>query len=94
VSSSSSFSIHRVVALCLRIVLLVASFVIAGVLLVFGLAVALSMVLWNLLRGRRPGFVFRMKSPNRPGARRGGGASSHDVVDVETRELPDDTPRR
>lgn len=77
----------------LRLLLVLAGLVFGAVLLVAGLVFAVLVVVWSLLRGRRPKVVrFRMN----PGVPFGGmrrPAASADVVDIEAREVPD-TPQR
>lgn len=61
--------------------------------LVAGLLLAVVVVIWGLLRGRKPQMQFRMN----PGSPFGGAARSArpsaaplaDVVDIEAREVPD-----
>jgi hypothetical protein len=60
-----------------------------------GLAVAAGALLWSLLRGKRPGpvrFEWRQATARawRPAS---GRPPADEVVDVEMREIPDDTPR-
>ena len=81
---------------------LLALFLMLGALLV-GAALALGLVAWALLRGRRPqaqvfssSFQRMRKGPRgagpqrQPGAGQGADATMEAVVDIEVREVPDD----
>lgn len=80
----------RVLRAVLRVALLVLGAVITLVLLAVGLLLALGLVLWALLRGRRP-----VVAPAFSWARRNGFAgpgrarpqAAADVVDIEAREV-------
>lgn len=88
--------LRRLFAFLFRLVAIVLGTVFAVGLLLLGLALTLTLVMWSLLRGRRPQ-VRRFKvDPRRPFggfARRGAAA---DVVDVEAREVgePGSAPPR
>lgn len=60
---------------------------------VFGLVLALGLIVWSLLRGRKPQVKrFRM-NPSQPfGGMGGRRAPAGDVVDVEAREVPETPP--
>jgi len=80
--------IRRIFSTLLRLLVITLGLVFAAVLLAAGLVFTVLLLVWSLLRGRRPRVVkFRVN----PGfdAPRGGG----EVVDVEAREVPDTPPR-
>ena len=65
--------------------------------LFIGLLVGLTLMLFALLRGRKPQgmkFVWRKGDwPGRPGSGRSGGAAAQgEVIDIEARELPPQSP--
>lgn len=81
----------------LRLVLVLAGLVFGAVVLLAGLVFAVFIVIWSLLRGRKPQVMrFRMR-PGAPFGDLGGGARraapQGDVVDIEAREIPD-TPQQ
>lgn len=76
----------------LRIVLLVGATLLMLGALLLGLVVACGVVLWALLRGRRPGPV-NLRWGRMPGARGFGHPPSSEVVDVQVREVQDPTLR-
>jgi len=83
-----------VIRTLLKLLFVAAGLVLAVVLSAFGLAVALGVVAWQVLRGRPPQFRFKMKhrpewrSGRRP-AFRPRDSGSADVVDVEARDVTD-----
>lgn len=89
--------IQRLSGTVLRLVLLAAGLVLAGVLLLVGLAAALGLLVWSLLRGRRPAMVFRAAQRPSWGRMRQGRAAAPasarsadpGIIDVEMREVPD-----
>jgi hypothetical protein len=78
--------IPRFLSVLLRLVVIAAGLVFAGVLLVAGLVFTVLLLGWSLLRGRRPRVVKFRVDPSF-GARR----EHADVVDIEAREVPDAT---
>lgn len=87
---------RRVFAFLIRLVAIVLGAIVAAGLLLLGIVLTLALVVWALLRGRRPQ-VRRFKvDPRQPfgGFSRGGAAvDPADVVDVEAREVPSAPPR-
>ena len=82
----------------LRAVLAVGTVLILLFTLVVGTVLAVTVVIWALLRGRRPGKVqFRWQGMGRPPGRTAGAPfhrpRADDVVDIEARELPEGKPR-
>lgn len=80
--------IRRLVTLLLRFLLVAAGMVFAAVLLVAGLAVTMLLLVWSLVRGRRPRVVKFRVDPGF-GAFRGAARPQGEVVDIEAREVPD-----
>jgi hypothetical protein len=79
---------QRAVSAVIRTILLVsATLLVLGALLV-GLLLASGVVLWALLRGRRPGPV-NIRWGRMPGARGFGRPPAGEVVDVQAREVSD-----
>lgn len=79
----------------LRLVLVAVGLVFGLMALLAGMVLAFWLIVWSLLRGRKPQVRrFRMK-PSQPfggmGSRR---APAGDVVDVEAREVPDRPPQQ
>lgn len=96
--SSFVLLINRLLAGALRLVFWMAALLLALVLLAVGLVLVLAVVLWALLRGRRPAapvFVGRFQRyaqdrvwPGRGDTGRPGAAPGPtDVVDVEARDV-------
>jgi hypothetical protein len=86
-------ALDRLFRSVLKLLIVAAGVVLAVVLSAIGLAVALGLVAWQLLRGRPPEFRFRMKRNGAawrttPG-RRAPPAGTDEVVDVEVREITD-----
>lgn len=88
----------QIVTLAVKLVLGLAGFIFMLSLLVAGLIALLVIVLWSLLRGRRPviGMPRFSMPPGRQwgfpksGARRGTvNPDAGDVVDIQVREIPD-----
>lgn len=92
------------VTLLVKLVLGVAGFIFMLSLLVAGLIAALVIVIWSLLRGRRPVLImprFSMPPGRQWGFPQAGERNRQrreneviDVVDVEVREVPDEVPPR
>jgi len=76
----------------LRIVLLLSATLLMIGALLLGLVLASGVVLWALLRGRRPGPV-NLRWGRMPGARGFGRPPTGEVVDVQAREVQDPTLR-
>lgn len=89
---SLRLAVAAVLGTALRLLLLVAGALFGLLALAFGLVLAAGLVIWALLRGRRPmvrqAFVWR--GPRRPGAATR--PPSADVVDVDVREIRDARP--
>lgn len=84
--------IASVIAVAARILLAVASLFLFLCLLVVGLAIVAGVLIWSLLRGRRPVLhTATFKRASQYGARAWGGsrarAGTGEVVDVEVREV-------
>ena len=82
----------------LRAVLAIGALFLLLFTLVVGTLLAIVVVSWALLRGRRPGKVqFRWQGMGRPPGRTAGAPfhrpRADDVVDIEARELPEGKPR-
>ncbi len=75
----------------LRLALVAVGLVFAGLLLAAGLVFTVVLVLWSLLRGRRPQVRRFRVDPRSPfaGMRPGPAAPQGDVVDIEAREVPE-----
>jgi hypothetical protein len=87
---------RRVFAFLIRLVVFLISAVFAIGLLLLGFVLTLSLVLWALLRGRRPQVQRFKVDPRQPfgGVRpRGPAVDPANVVDVEAREVPAAAPR-
>lgn len=85
--------VSRVVSALLRLVLVAAGLVFGLMALLAGLVLAFWLIVWSLLRGRKPQVRhFRMK-PTSPFGGMGTRAPQGDVVDIEAREVPD-TPQQ
>ncbi|HEY0818522.1 MAG TPA: hypothetical protein VGD46_07070 [Rhizobacter sp.] len=81
--------LSRVVSVLLRLLLVGVGLVFGLMALLAGLVLAFWLVVWSVLRGRKPTLQrFRM-NPSQPfgGMRRQ--APAGDVVDIEAREVPD-----
>jgi hypothetical protein len=78
---------QRAVSALLRIVLLVSAMLLMLGALLLGLLLTSGVVLWALLRGRRPGPVD-IRWGRMPGARGFGRPAAGEVVDVQAREVP------
>jgi hypothetical protein len=85
-------ALDRFVRGLLKLLIVAAGVVLAVVLSAIGLAVALGLVAWQLLRGKPPEFRFRMKRNaawrTTPG-HRAPPSGTGEVVDVEVREITD-----
>ncbi len=68
--------------------MIAAGLVFAAVLLVAGLTFTLLLLVWSLVRGRRPR-VVRFRAAPGFGVRRETTQAQGDVVDIEAREVPD-----
>lgn len=82
--------ISAVVSLLSRLVLTVASVLLVLALLVLALFTMLGLLLWSLLRGRKPVLDlsgFKRAQQFRTG-RQGPARAQGEVIDVEARELP------
>lgn len=80
----------------LRLLLVAVGFLFALLLLAMGVVATLALLVWSLLRGRRPRIV-RFGGPGRPpfgAAHPGPQAPVGEVVDIEAREVPDAPPPR
>lgn len=80
--------IQRFVSAVLRLLVITAGLVFAAVLLFTGLVFTLLLLVWSLLRGRRPRVVKFRVDPSF-GAHRDAGPAGGDVVDIEAREVPE-----
>lgn len=90
--------LSALVSLALRLLLAVATVVLMLALMGVALLTMLGLMLWSLLRGRRPvvdvsGFARarQFRAGQRPGAR--AAAPAGEVVDVEVREVKPAQPR-
>jgi hypothetical protein len=83
---------QRIVSALLRTVLLVSATLLMLGTLLLGLLLASGVVLWAVLRGRRPGPVH-LRWGRMPGARGFGRSPSGEVVDVQAREVQGPTLR-
>jgi hypothetical protein len=72
----------------MRLLVIAAGLVFAAVLLFAGLVFTLLLLVWSLLRGRRPRVVKFRVDPGF-GPRRGTAPSGGEVVDIEAREVPE-----
>ena len=83
--------IQRLIHTLLRLLLIGVGLVFAALLLAAGLVFTLVLVVWSLLRGRRPRVVRFRVDPRSPfaGMRRGPPAQQGEVVDIEAREVPE-----
>ena len=79
---------QRTVSALPRTVLLVSATLLMLGALVLGLLLASGVVIWALLRGRRPAPV-NIRWGRMPGARGFGRPAAGEVVDVQAREVPD-----
>jgi Flp pilus assembly protein TadB len=85
--------VSRVVSALLRLVLVAVGLVFGLMALLAGLVLALWIIVWSLLRGRKPQVRrFRMKPTSAFGGM-GRRAPQGDVVDIQAREVPD-TPQQ
>ncbi|MBX3624906.1 MAG: hypothetical protein KF892_07840 [Rhizobacter sp.] len=84
----------RLLSALLRLVLVAVGLVFGLLAVVFGLVLAFWLIVWSLLRGRKPQVKrFRMNPSNPFGGGMGGRrAPAGDVVDIEAREVPDTPP--
>ena len=83
--------ISALVSFVIRLLLTVATVILVVSLMAVALVTMLGLIVWSLIRGRKPsidvsGFA-RARGKFRSGANRAGGAMG-DVVDVEAREVP------
>lgn len=87
--------LQRLLGTLLRVLLVCIGVVFAGILLAVGLVFTLLLLVWSLLRGRRPRVVRFRVDPRSPfaGMRRGPAEPPGEVVDIEAREIPD-TPQQ
>ena len=86
--------ISALVSFVIRLLLTVATVILVVSLMAVALVTMLGLIVWSLIRGRKPtidvsGFA-RARGKFRPGANRAGGTmgAMGDVVDVEAREVP------
>ena len=85
--------IQRLVSFVLRLLLLTAGLVFAASLLVLGLVLTLLMVVWSLVRGRKPRVVRFRVDPRSPFAgMRPQPQAQGEVLDIEAREVFDAEP--
>jgi hypothetical protein len=87
---------RRVFAFLIRLVVFLIGAVFAIGLLLLGVVLTLTLVVWALLRGRRPQVQRFKVDPRQPfgGFRpRGPAVDPANVVDVEAREVPSAPPR-
>jgi hypothetical protein len=90
--------IYRFFATLLRLAFTLAGIALAGVMLLFGLAVAVALIGWSVLSGRRPALRFakfqaphtRWQPPSHGMSPRG---KALDVIDVDARVVPDSAKR-
>jgi Flp pilus assembly protein TadB len=85
--------LSRVVSVLLRLVLVGVGLVFGLMALLAGLVLAFWLIVWSVLRGRKPTVQrFRM-NPSQPFGGMGAGmrrkAPAGDVVDIEAREVPE-----
>ncbi len=87
--------LQKLIQLAWRLLVLVVGLVIAAVVLAAGLLLTVVLVVWSLVRGRRPSYVRFHVDPRSPfgGMRRETGKPPAEVVDVEAREIPDASGR-
>jgi Flp pilus assembly protein TadB len=85
--------VSRVVSALLRLVLVAAGLVFGLMALLAGLVLAFWLIVWSLLRGRKPQVRRFRVNPSRPFGGMGARAPQGDVVDVVAREVPD-TPQQ
>jgi hypothetical protein len=87
--------VSRIVSALLRLVLVAVGLVFGLLAVLFGLVLTLWLIVWSLLRGRKPHVKRFRVNPSQPfggmGARR---APAGDVVDIEAREVPDTPPQQ
>lgn len=88
--SSSPSLLQRVLAPIVRFVLVLGGMLLMAGALLLGMVVATGVVIWALLRGRRPGTV-NLRWGTMPRPRGFGRPASGEVVDVQAREV--DSPR-
>ncbi|MEO8152999.1 MAG: hypothetical protein ABI605_08010 [Rhizobacter sp.] len=83
--------IQRLISLVLRLLLVGVGLLFAAALVAAGVVLTLVLVIWSLLRGRRPRVVRFHVDPRAPfaGMRRGPAQPPGEVVDIEAREVPD-----
>ena len=88
--------LSRVFSTFLRLLLVAVGFFFALLLLALGVAATLALLVWSLLRGRRPRIIrFGGVGGSPFGApRHEPAAGAADVVDIEAREVPDAPPPR
>ena len=87
---------RRVFAFLIRLVVLLIGAVFAIGLLLLGFVLTLALVIWALLRGRRPQVQRFKVDPRQPFGgftRRGAAVDPANIVDVEAREVPAAPPR-
>lgn len=77
----------------MRVLVVVAGAVLAMLALAMGLLLGLGLMVWALLRGRKPVLQQSFHWPRR-GGMGGGGSDVADVVDIEAREVRDTPPPR
>lgn len=79
----------------MRLVLVAVGLVFGLLAVLFGLVLAFWLIVWSLLRGRKPQVKrFRMH-PSQPfGGMGGRRAPAGDVVDIEAREVPETPPHQ
>lgn len=88
--------LSRVVSALLRLVVVAVGLVFGLLAIVLGLVLAFWLIVWSLLRGRKPQVKRFRVNPSQPFGGMGGGrrAPAGDVVDVEAREVPDSPPQQ
>lgn len=79
------------IRLLLRLFIVVAGAVLGLVLFLFALIAFVALMVYSVLRGRKPQMQFRPMSRN-PWARHSAAPAAEDVVDVEVREVKDPAP--
>ncbi len=86
--------LRRVVSALLRLVLVAVGLVFGLLAVLFGMVLAFWLIVWSLLRGRKPKVQrFRMNTGQTFGGMRAR-APQGDVVDIEAREVPDSPPQQ
>jgi hypothetical protein len=86
--------LSRIVSALLRLVMVVVGLAFGLLAVLFGLVLAFWLIVWSLLRGRKPKVQrFRMNAGQPFGGMRPR-APQGEVVDIEAREVPDAPPQQ